>query len=322
VVVNYRDITDRKKAEEALRESERRYRTLAETVTDLIWTLDAKTLRFVYVSPSVQTMLGYSVEEAINSPLDKVLTPASFDYAMRSLAEALASGEEEQDNLVRSRPLELEHCRKDGSTIWAEVTTSFLRDRDGRLVEIMGVTRDITERRLRMEKLRAISLVDELTGLHNRRGFLTLSQQQLKVAYRTRRTMAVLFIDFDNLKLINDALGHEEGNLALKEVAEILKDTFRESDIIARIGGDEFAILAVEVPRDSIETLTRRLREKIETHNTRNNTARKLSISMGVARYNPKFPCSIDDLLSEADKLMYEEKRNKKELKTNLLGTP
>ncbi len=321
VVVNYRDITDRKRTEEALRESEKRYRTLAEAVTDLIWTLDAKTLRFTYVSPSVQTLLGYSVGEATNKPLDQVLTPASFDFAMRALAEALASGEQEQDNLLRSRPLELEHYRKDGSTIWAEVTTAFLRDHDGRLTEIIGVTRDITKRRLRMEKLRAMSLVDELTGLYNRRGFLTLSQQQLKLAYRTRRSMAVLFMDFDDLKLINDVLGHDQGNLALKETAEILKDTFRESDIVARIGGDEFAILAVEVPRDSTETLTRRLREKIEIHNAQNNSTRKLSISVGVTRYDPAFPCSIDELLSEADKLMYEEKRRKKEPQPSFFST-
>lgn len=161
-------------------------------------------LQETYVSPSVQPILGYSVEEAVNKPLEEVLSPASFDYAMRALAEALASGEQEQDNLARSRPLELQHYRKDSSTICAEVTTAFLRDQDGRLVEIIGVTRDITKRRLRMEKLRAMSLVDELTGLYNRRGFMTLSQQQVKVVYRTRRSMAVLFIDFDDLKLIND----------------------------------------------------------------------------------------------------------------------
>jgi diguanylate cyclase (GGDEF)-like protein len=151
-----------------------------------------------------------------------------------------------------------------------------------------------------------------MTGLHNRRAFVTLGDQQLKVAYRTKRSMAVLFIDLDNMKLINDAFGHEEGDFALKEIGNVLRESFRESDLIARIGGDEFAIMALEVPIDSTEILIRRLREKTEAHNAAMGKPYHLSISVGVARYAPECPCPIEELLSQADASMYEEKNTKK----------
>lgn len=312
VVVNYRDITERKRAEEILRDSEKRYRMLAETVTDVLWTLDIKTLRFTFVSPSVQLLRGYTVEEAMSLTLDQTLTPPSLKAAVQAIAEELALEDGPQNGSIRSRTLELEQTRKDGSTVWTEVTATFLRGSDGLPVEILGITRDITERRQKAEALRAIAFIDELTGLYNRRAFSTLCEQQLKVAHRTKRPMAVLFVDLDNMKLINDTFGHDEGDLALKEIGNILKESFRESDIIARIGGDEFAIMAVVVPKDSIEILTKRLREKIDVRNGAGNKSYHLSISLGVAHYDPEFPCSVEELLTLADASMYEEKNTKK----------
>jgi diguanylate cyclase (GGDEF)-like protein len=247
--------------------------------------------------------------------LDEVLTPESYEIAMTTLVEGLTSENDGKSELTTSRTIELEHFCKDGSTVWTEVTSTFLRDPEGKPLEILGITRDITSRRRRLERLQAMSLVDELTGLYNRRGFFALAQQQLKVAYRTYRGMAVLFIDFDNLKEINDTWGHQEGNTALIETANVLKESFRESDIIARIGGDEFAIMALEVPMDSVEILIGRMKEKIGLRNATTDKRFDIAVSVGVTRFNPRFPCTIDDLLMEADKLMYEEKRRKKEFK-------
>ena len=168
------------------------------------------------------------------------------------------------------------------------------------------------ERHRMQEKIRSLSLVDELTKLYNRRGFLTLASQQLKLANRLKKRMLLIFIDLDDMKWINDTLGHLEGDRALREVATILKETFRESDIIARIGGDEFVVLSIEKTGNNTELLTTRLQEQIESHNNRKGGKHfKLSISMGIAIYDPEYPCFIDKLLSQADKLMYEQKRNK-----------
>jgi diguanylate cyclase (GGDEF)-like protein len=162
-----------------------------------------------------------------------------------------------------------------------------------------------------LAQLRAASLVDELTGLYNRRGFLFLAQQQLKIANRMKRGLLLLFADLDDLKRINDTLGHHEGDLALVETANMLKETFRQADIIARIGGDEFAIITIEARKDSSEILTSRLRANLEARNATGPRPYTLSISVGVARYDAEHPCSIGELLAQADALMYEQKHRK-----------
>jgi diguanylate cyclase (GGDEF)-like protein len=163
------------------------------------------------------------------------------------------------------------------------------------------------------EALLALSLIDELTGLYNRRGFVILSQHQLKTANRARRRMLLLFADFDDLKAINDAFGHPEGDRALIEVADVLRETFRESDIIARIGGDEFVVLAMETSRTSAQIIAARLQENLEAHNARTDRLYKLSLGVGITHYDPEHPCSINDLVAQADRAMYEHKRGNQE---------
>jgi diguanylate cyclase (GGDEF)-like protein len=159
------------------------------------------------------------------------------------------------------------------------------------------------------ETLLALSLTDELTGLCNRRRFFILTEQYLKVAVRTKKRPLLLFIDMDNLKLINDHYGHNEGDQALIDLANTLKKTFRESDIIARIGGDEFVVL-LESADENSETLITRLHENLKDYNAQ-RSQRILSISLGTAQFDPESPISIDELLSKADALMYVHKNRK-----------
>lgn len=124
--------------------------------------------------------------------------------------------------------------------------------------------------------------------------------------------MQLYFADLDGLKWINDTLGHEEGDQALIETATVFKETFRTSDIVARFGGDEFAVLAVDVTEEKSEIFTVRLQSLIDSRNNQENRRYKLSISAGCSYYDPENPCSLDDLIAHADKLMYEQKQNKK----------
>jgi two-component system, cell cycle response regulator len=158
--------------------------------------------------------------------------------------------------------------------------------------------------------LLALSLVDELTALYNRRRFFVLTEQYLKMAVRRKKKLSLLFIDMDNLKWINDHIGHNEGDQALIELANILKKTFRESDIIARIGGDEFVVLS-ESTDENGEILTTRLYENIKDHNAKGSRRYTLSVSVGTTQFDPNHPISIDELLSKADALMYAQKRQK-----------
>ncbi len=153
-----------------------------------------------------------------------------------------------------------------------------------------------------------LSLHDDLTGLYNRRGFFTLVEHQLKLCKRQKRRLYMFYADLDDLKQINDTRGHQEGDLALIETANILKNIYRESDIIARIGGDEFVAIIESTEEDCVGTITVRLKEAIETYNSKSNRGYGLSVSVGVAYYDPERPSSIDELLAQADKSMYEHK--------------
>jgi diguanylate cyclase (GGDEF)-like protein len=170
---------------------------------------------------------------------------------------------------------------------------------------------DITDRKRMEQQLHTMSLTDELTGVHNRRGFLTLSEQQLKIAERTKKDILLFFADLDKMKLVNDTLGHQEGDKALVEVATILNEVFRESDIIGRIGGDEFAVLAIDTTDETKEILINRLHNTLDDYNQTEGRNYQLSLSIGIAPYNPEKPSSLDELIAQADTLMYEEKRNK-----------
>ncbi|MGH7720515.1 MAG: diguanylate cyclase [Gemmatimonadaceae bacterium] len=181
---------------------------------------------------------------------------------------------------------------------------------DGNLL-VRAIRYAIERHQLQMA-LRAMSLVDDLTGLYNRRGFLTLARQQLKVADRMRKRVAQIFVDLDGLKRINDTLGHRDGDQALLDTADLLKETFRDSDIIARIGGDEFVVLAMETSGITAETWLCRMQERLQALNRGGTRGYRLSLSIGVAYYDPEFPCAIDELLAQADTQMYREKRSKR----------
>jgi len=186
-------------------------------------------------------------------------------------------------------------------------------ERDLKAVERLAQLYAIAVQRTRTENaLRELSLVDELTKIYNRRGFWTLAEQQVKVAHRTRKEMTLFYADLDDLKRINDTFGHDAGDQALIEAADLLRDVFRDSDIIARIGGDEFVVLAIDIAEGKASALTRRLGERLEARNARAEGAWQLTFSVGVCRYSPDRPCSLQDLLTQADRKMYQDKTSKK----------
>lgn len=157
-------------------------------------------------------------------------------------------------------------------------------------------------------RLRAMAITDDLTGLLNRRGFFTHAEQHIKLATRENTGFFMITADLDGLKKINDSMGHKEGDIAIKDTANILRDVFRDSDIISRIGGDEFVVIPVKTTEEGMDIIARRLTEAVEKHNVMGTRGYKLSFSIGIARYDPESPCSIDELLAQADALMYQQK--------------
>lgn len=168
------------------------------------------------------------------------------------------------------------------------------------------------ERHRMQAALRILSLIDELTGLYNRRGFMTLAEHQLRLSRRKQSTFYLIFADLDDMKTINDTYGHKEGDQALIQTAHLLKETFRGSDIIARMGGDEFAIVAIEPVASSAEMIAQRFQDNLAGYNARHNKSYPLSISIGVVEGLPGEACSIEDMLARADALMYQQKAERK----------
>lgn len=200
-----------------------------------------------------------------------------------------------------------------------------------RRVEIMGASRrillltieDATERKLAertMHKLhtslKSDSMTDALTGLYNRRGYSALSQHYLDLARSRGKKIFVIFADLDGMKQINDQGGHPGGDQALVWTADILRKTFRKSDIIARIGGDEFAIATMENGHDSVATQIQRLRKNLKNHSIENHYGKPISLSIGVAVSTVRGTTSMEELTAQADAVMYIEKRSKRKTST------
>jgi diguanylate cyclase (GGDEF)-like protein len=198
----------------------------------------------------------------------------------------------------------------DGVVRWAD-SRAVVISWEGKPATLNFIT-DITERKRMEAEILALSFTDHLTGLHNRRGFLSLAGQQLKLAERSKGGLLLFFADLDGLKSTNDTLGHEEGDRALVEAATLFKETFRASDIVARLGGDEFAALTVDITPSNFQIFTDRLQSLIDARNSQNNRKYRLSISVGCSCYASENPCSLDELIARADRSMYEQKQNKK----------
>jgi diguanylate cyclase (GGDEF)-like protein len=168
--------------------------------------------------------------------------------------------------------------------------------------------RTTVERNRLWSALRETALIDELTGLYNRRGFLALARQQLRLAQRAGLDATLLFVDIDNMKRINDTLGHRYGDMALIETADYLRGSFRDADLVGRIGGDEFVVLALESVDSPVETLVSRLEQRLKDR-TPGGGPYELRLSIGRAEFTPDAPSPIEALLAVADSAMYKQKQ-------------
>jgi diguanylate cyclase (GGDEF)-like protein len=162
------------------------------------------------------------------------------------------------------------------------------------------------------ERLRNLSLTDELTGLNNRRGFMIMANGLLKFARRANHPICLLYIDMDSLKHINDTFGHAHGDMALTHFSHILTETFRDSDVIARMGGDEFAVLTIDATESSLAIIQARLQSNVDSHNRVSVHSYALSFSLGIIRVDLTSTVTVEALLSQADEAMYVHKKGKK----------
>ena len=207
------------------------------------------------------------------------------------------------------------HCDLDGHKRHYEVHGFPILDKSGNVAQMIEAAFDITEKKELEEKLINLSITDPMTDLYNRRGFFLMGERQMQVAKRRQLCYHLFFADMDNLKTINDTLGHEAGDKAIVEMAQLLKDTFRQEDIIGRLGGDEFAVMFMEAEEGTYSSLPMRSRfeEKIVQANMAPGRGFPLSMSFGVVSIDSADLRSLDQVLAEADQLMYSAKQQKRE---------
>jgi diguanylate cyclase (GGDEF)-like protein len=179
---------------------------------------------------------------------------------------------------------------------------------------LVRAIRYASERHRLVTAVQSLALVDGLTGLYNRRGFVTIASAQLKLARRMRHGVAVAFVDLDGMKAINDSLGHEAGDRALMTTASILKSTFRRSDVIARLGGDEFVVLAIETDVGDADRLLQRLQDALACYNEHAPIPQHIAFSVGFAHYDPtaSSATTIEELIAAADQAMYADKQRRR----------
>ncbi|MBI5890467.1 MAG: diguanylate cyclase [Nitrosomonadales bacterium] len=236
-------------------ESEARYRFLANNISDVIWIVNLETDKWVYMSPSVFKLLGYTAEEVMAHPTDEMLAPQSRIDVRKWIEERskkFLKGRD--DDHVYTDEVE-QYCRN-GVRVWTEVTTHFTQNEAGELI-LLGVTRNITERKRAEEQIRNLAFYDALTKLPNRRLLQDRFNQVLSACRRNNRYAALMFIDLDNFKPLNDEHGHDVGDILLVEVARRIGSCVREVDTVARFGGDEFVVMLSELDCDKGISRTR-----------------------------------------------------------------
>jgi diguanylate cyclase (GGDEF)-like protein/PAS domain S-box-containing protein len=301
VISSFFDISEQRNAQEALRASEERFRLIAESAADLVYRIKVGTApQFDYVNPAVESVLGYP--------------PGDF-YARPGLVVELAHGDDVE--LVRElgavgvdrvQSVQLRMMRRDGTMIWTEHRVVPLRDSEGRVTAIAGIARDVTALKVKEAYLSHRALHDPLTGLPNRVLLLDRLEAALARIRRHPSCLAVLYLDLDRFKTVNDNLGHEAGDRLLQVVARRLQDTLRPSDSIARLGGDEFAAILPDLgdPQEAAQVAQRLLAAIAEPVDLGEGELVS-TVSIGIAGGGDG-GASAAELLRRADYAMYTAK--------------
>jgi diguanylate cyclase (GGDEF)-like protein/PAS domain S-box-containing protein len=296
-------ISEQKRISEALVESEEHFRSAFDyaAIGMALVSPEGKWLR---VNRSLCEIVGYSEPELLVTDFQTITHREDLGNDLAEIYRLL-SGE------TLTGQLEKRYLHKLGHDVWTAANASLVRDAAGLPLHFIFQIQDITERKRAEAAIRTLSLADELTGLYNRRGFLAFSKQHLNSLHRTNKGVVVVYADLDGLKVINDSFGHKEGDRALTKTAELLKETFRASDVLGRLGGDEFTALAAVEPEGGVERLVSRLQQRFDNYNALKLVPYELSISIGVVQRDIEGTQSMEDLMALADLAMYKNKRIK-----------
>jgi diguanylate cyclase (GGDEF)-like protein/PAS domain S-box-containing protein len=298
-LASLRDITERKLSEEKLRESEEKYRRIVEMAAEGIWMLD-RGYKTTFVNQQMAEMLGYTIDEMLGKSLFELVSETERIGVQTHIARSQQGMEEKYDFKFR--------C-KDKSPLWTTVSARPLFDSDGKYSGVLKMVADITDRKLAEAQLQHNAFYDSLTDLPNRTLFM---ERLARALYYARRkggsTFAVLFLDIDNFKVINDSLGHVSGDRLLVEIARRLESCLRANDTLARLGGDEFTILLEEIEslKEAIP-IAQRIHDTLKFPFQLGSRDVFTNASIGIAIGSKEYD-TPEELLRDADAAMYQAK--------------
>ncbi len=291
-------LIERKQIEEKLRESEKRFRAIVENATDIIYSLSPEGI-VTYISPNWRQYPVDRISDLVGFPITKYMHLDDQPAWWRFFKRCKDTGEKQSNIEYRVR-------HQDGAWHWHTSSLSPMRDLGNESGALIGIDRDINDRKLLEEELRLQATTDGLTGVFNRRHFLTRADEELQRMRRYGGSCALLMVDIDHFKEVNDNFGHDSGDVVLKMVTDLCREAMRATDLLGRVGGEEFAILLLEVRVQEAILVANRLRQSIQdtVFKSEGHQLIRLRASIGVAEhYSAKE--TLNELMVRADKALY-----------------
>ncbi len=292
----------KQKREEESEEMLALYRDIVVSTNTLIWRTDTEG-RFTFLNPAWESY-GYMIDEMLGKPFSSFQMPEAAEHYVTSFRNCLIG-----EPIVGH---ETTYFSKSGDEVYLTINMTPLFDSNDVITGTQGTAFDISERKHADDLLQYISAKDELTGIYNLHTFMSMTEQQIKTAEREKLEMLIIYAGVDSMQSMNDVLGKEAGDQMLIDVANILRKTFREADVLARTGGDEFVISTLVSSRDTEEMIMKRFNGNIDEYNADRGESIQLSLSFGTSFYNPEHTVSFEEVLSRADDKMHESKKRKK----------
>lgn len=291
---------ERKRAEQALMEKELLLRTIVATIPDLVWLKD-KEGRYLFCNQMFERLFG-APESAIIGKTDYDFVPQQLaelfrDYDKKAMANGKPSMNEESVTFA-----------DDQHSAFLETIKTPLMDSKGELIGVLGIARDISERKKLQEELQQQAITDELTGVYNRRYFFMRAEQELQRIQRYGGACSLLMLDIDGFKRINDVFGHPVGDTILAKVAAVCTETIRCTDLLGRVGGEEFAVLLYEIDLEGARLLAERVRQNIQAAVFGANATTNVSLTVSIGVSSSDGEDSLPSLIQRADAALYEAK--------------
>lgn len=304
-----KEIMQRSAAQAALAEQTIFYRALTETMLDVVWVVDTKTLLFTYISPSVERLRGFTPEEIMQTSVRDILPPDKRDKILAKIAQNRELFEQGQLTSDQFQTIEMLQPAKDGSAIWTEVVMHYVRNGVTGAVELCGVARDISDRKALQQELERRATLDCLTGVANRGHFLRLAQEECKRSQRYQHPLSLLILDLDHFKAVNDSFGHAVGDMALQAMVQTCLRELRNSDLMGRIGGEEFAILLPQTAFEQSLATAQRLRQQVALIELTTPAGQPIALttSIGLSTFRHGETC-VAAMMERADLALYQAK--------------